>query len=225
MQKGKLILLRAKIQRAFMWKLSLILCSSCVVAANATTSGFYAGLGIGASNQILDFVPGAYGFNTNGSSLTNSTWTFDGRLDGGYKLDKFNSFELGWMYTSQAVYGLPDNSNNMNINASTIDLSYMFTVPTKIPGFSAFGRLGVAYDFINAAGGGCNCGANVMTPGGANFADILGAGIKWDLSNHITTKLEWISNGLLFPVGISSTGNNVANWSSQTFNIGLDYNF
>lgn len=208
-----------------MRKLLLIICSVFTVSVYASSSGFYAGVEAGGSNQILNFVPGAYGFNTNGSSLTNSTWTFDGRLDGGYKLDRYNSFELGWMYTSQAGYSLPDNTNNIGLNASTIDLSYMFTFPTKVPGFSVFGRVGVAYDFINANGGGCNCGVVTMNPGGSNFADILGAGIKWDVSNRVTTKLEWISNGLLFPVGISSSGNNVANWNSQTFNIGVDFNF
>lgn len=210
-----------------MRKLLLILgLTGAAINAQAYSSGFYAGLGVGGSNQIMNFQPSAYGQNTNGSSLTNSTWTFDGRIDGGYKIDNFNSFELGWMYTTQAAYSLPDGSNNMNVNASTVDLSYIFTAPTKIPGFSVFGRLGVGYDFINATGGGCNCGiANAMSPGGSNFADVLGAGVKWDVTKLITTKIEWISNGLLFPVGLSNNGNNVANWNSQTFNIGLDFNF
>ena len=196
------------------------------VNASAYSSGFYAGVGVGGSNQIVDFQPSAFNQNTNGSTLSDSTWTFDGRIDGGYKIDSFNSFELGWMYTSQASYGLPDGSNNINLNASTVDLSYIFTAPTKIPHFSVFGRLGVAYDFINATGGGCNCGVNnAMSPAGENFADILGAGVKWDISRLITTKIEWIGNGILFPVGLSNGGNNVANWTSQTFNIGVDFNF
>lgn len=208
-----------------MRKLLFVGLISSAFVANAEQSGFYIGGAVGGSNQINNFTPSAFNVNTGGSSLNNSSWTFDGRIDGGYNLDKYNGFELGYMYTTGASFGLPDSSGTLNVNASTIDLSYILTVPVKIPGFSVFGRVGVGYDAVNSSGSSSNPLYPQFNPSGSSFADVLGAGVKWDVSRHFTAKVEWISNALLFPIGINSGGTNVANWNSQTFNVGIDYKF
>jgi opacity protein-like surface antigen len=194
----------------------------------SASSGPYIGIEAGAANQIVTFTPAAFDFSTSGNSLYNSLLGLVGRLNLGYNMDQYSGFELGANYNFGANFNYPNNSGSMNITATTFDASYIFSIPTVIRKLSVFGRVGFAYDSINSSGSTeCNCGnpSALLNPGGSGFADILGAGIKYNISPSTSFRVEWISNGLIFPVGVSSGSQNVANWSEQTFQLGLNYHF
>ena len=111
------------------------------------------------------------------------------------------------------------------MNATTVDASYILSLPTVIERLSVFGRIGVAYDWINSSTGSCGCGGStvgILT--GSSFADVVGAGIKYRMSPKLSWRIEWIANGLLFPVGLSA-GSQFGLWTNQTFQTGFNYSF
>lgn len=214
-----------------MKKLSLLLISlspAFVFAGSVNNGGWYVGLNAGGANQIVSYNPSAFNLNTNGSELYNPSWGFVGRVDGGYNFNKWSGLELGAAYYSGSGSSYPTGSGTFNPSTSSLDFSYIAYLPISQTDFSVFGRIGIAYDWINNDGtsSGCNCsGVAALDPSGSNFADVLGAGIRYKMSMHSSLKLEWLANGLIFPVGINSGSTSVANWSAQTFQIGAAYHF
>lgn len=189
----------------------------------SVSNGPYIGLEVGGANQLIKFVPSNFSINTNGSNLDNYALGFLMRLNLGYNIDKYNGFELGTTYDFTTGHSYPNGMGNLNTNAWTLDGSYILYLPTIVEKLSVFGRLGVAYDWINNNSD-CNCAGN-PTVSGNGVADILGAGIKYNLSPQASFRVEWIANGLLFPVGIASTTTNVGSWTNQSFQLGINYHF
>ena len=190
---------------------------SCLTFATVS-NGPYAGIEIGGVNQTMVFNASSYNSNTT-STLSENNWSFLGRLNLGYNMDKYSGFELGFNYNALPGYTYPNNSGSFNGDVTTLDGSFLVSIPTTLTKLSVFGRIGAAYDWINGSS------TNGMTPSGEDFADVLGAGIKYNISPKTSFRLEWIENGLLFPVGISSGSTNVANFSEQSFLLGVNYHF
>ena len=142
-----------------------------------------------------------------------------GRFNLGYNADKYNGFELGFNYNALPGYAYPNNAGSLTGSVSTLDASYILYLPTIVQKLSVFGRVGVGYDWINGNS------SNGLSPSGANFADVLGAGIKYNISRKMSFRLEWMGNGLLIPVSVNSGSTNVANFSEQVFMLGLNYHF
>ena len=194
------------------------------------SSGPYVGIELGTDNQIINFQSSAFGLNTSNSQLYNPSWGFMGRLNFGYNFDKYNGIELSPNYLFSTNYNYPNNNGSMSIDATTLDLSYLAYLPITQSKLSVFGRIGFAYNWINNSGSnttGCNCGnsAQFSSPTGSNFADVIGAGLKYNLGTNSSVRIEWIANGLFFPIGLTSNSTNVANWTAQTFLAGLNYHF
>jgi opacity protein-like surface antigen len=193
---------------------------SCAYAS--VSNGPYVGVEAGVANQILNYNVASFNLNTNGVNLTNAAAVPLIRGNFGYNINKISGFELGASYNFNSSHTSPIGSNSFNMNATTLDASYILSLPTVFEKVSVFGRIGFAYDWINSADS-CGC---VISNGmsGSGFADVLGAGIKYRLSTALSWRLEWIANGLLFPVGINA-GSMQANWTNQTFQTGLNYSF
>ena len=215
-----------------MWnKVSLGFALACVINnySNATVSnGIYTGIELGAANQIINYQASAFGENTNGVQLINSNVTFMGRFNLGYNADKNNGFELGTNYFFNSNSSTPNGNDNLSTNTTALDLSYIGYLPISQSKLSVFGRVGIAYDWINSStSNSCNCNNNQSSfqPSGSNFADVLGAGLKYNLSSHASIRLEWIANGLLVPVSINNGSQNIASWTAQTFVTGINYHF
>lgn len=153
--------------------------NSCFATAN---SGSYIGLELGAANQSLDFQQSAFNLNSNGSNLINNQWSGIGRIFGGYNFNKYNGVEAGFSYGTGSTYNYPDGTGSMTSNTSIIDIAYIPMLPISNSNWSVFGRLGVEYAWINSSGGeGCNCSGiiNPINPSGSNFADEIGAGMRY----------------------------------------------
>lgn len=195
--------------------------------ANASVSdGPYIGIEGGIANQEVNFSNGSFNLNSNGLNLATAATAFLLRGNLGYSFNKYSALEVGSTYTFNSSIVNPAGGN-FNINATTIDLSYLLSLPTSVDRLSVFGRIGFSYNWINSASeGNCTCNPNSSTTGinGSNFADVLGAGIKYRLSPSLSWRIEWIANGLLFPVGLTGNGVN-ASWVNQTFQTGINYSF
>lgn len=209
-----------------------LMCTALVTAifnANATAnSGTYIGVAAGVANQPLSFNQSAFGINGNGSNTVNTQLGMAGRLFGGYNFNKYNGVEAGVSYNTGTTYNYPDGSGGMTSNAAGVDISYIPMLPISNSNWSVFGRVGVEYGWINSSGGSdCNCSTSIspLNPSGSSFTDELGAGMRYKISNRFTYKIEWISNGLLFPIGINSGNTDVGSWSQQTFQTGVSYHF
>ncbi len=186
----------------------------------SVSNGPYIGAEIGTTNQTMQFNSGTFNTsNTYNINLDNSNWALVGRLNLGYNIDKYNGFELGYNYNSLSSYTYPNNTGSLTGNVSILDASYLLYLPTTVQKLSVFGRIGVAYDWINGNS------SNAISPSGSNFADVLGAGIKYNISPKTSLRVEWFENGVLIPVSINSGAYNIANFSEQTFMLGLNYHF
>lgn len=193
-------------------------------------SGPYVGASIGVDNQIVTFNPGVANISTNGSQLYNSSAGFMGRLNVGYNFNKYSGIELAPSYYFPQNYNYPAGGS-VDIGATSLDLSYLFSLPISQSKFSVFGRVGLAYDWVNSGSENntnCGCGNQSLSNlaiSGSNFADLIGSGLNYNLSNNTSVRVEWIANGLLFPIGLSSNSQNVANWTTQQFLAGVNYHF
>ncbi len=190
------------------------------------SSGPYVGVELGAANEIINYQASAFNINANGAQLYSPQWTFLGRLNFGYNVSKYYGFELSpsHYFTSNSPY--PSGTGSMSTNTTALDFSYIAYLPISQTKLSVLGRVGVAYDWIgNSSSGECGCNQANFQPSGNNFADVLGAGLKYNLGAHTSLRLEWIANGLLFPVSINSGSQNIASWTGQTFEAGINFHF
>ena len=197
--------------------LNLILLLPAISFATVS-NGPYVGLEVGAANQIVTFNGGTQ-FN-NGSNAYNPSIGFLGRLNLGYNTNKYNGFEIGGTYNFNTEFNYP-SGGSMTLNAKTLDASYLFSLPTYVDSLLVFGRVGVAYDWIS----GSNNGGISGNPGADSVADVLGAGIKYNVTSKTSLRFEWLANGLLFPVVINNGSTNTASWTNQTFMVGLNLHF
>lgn len=208
----------------------LVLFISSAKSFASVTEGIYLGINGGLTNNIVTYNTSTYTEQATGSQLYNANVGYNLGVDIGYNFNKYNGLEFGGNYLSQTTSELPGNTGNLSTAATAISISYILNLPTLIKDLAVFGRLGIAYDSVNqgiTSQSNCNCSNNSIgsSAQGANFADILGAGLRYKLSGHSTVKIEWVANGLLFPIGINQGNSNVANWYSQNFNVGYNYHF
>jgi hypothetical protein len=208
-------------------KLLFILIGIPFISYATVSNGPYVGLELGTANQIVTYQPSAFDLNTNGSQLYNPNYSFLGRVNLGYNVDKYNGFELGTSYFFSSSSSYPNGNGSMSTNTTSLDLSYLLYLPISSTKISVFGRLGFAYDWINNANsGGCGCGTSSnLNPSGSNLADVIGAGLKYNIGPHTSFRIEWIANGLFFPVGINNGSQNIASWTAQTYQAGINYHF
>jgi len=201
--------------------MGLFLLSFRVLAS--VSNGFYTGIEGGVANQLVNFTPSAFTLNTNGSNLDNYALGMLLRLNLGYNFDKYNGLELGTTYDFAVSHNYPNGMGSISPSATTLDASYLLYLPTVIEKLSVFGRVGVSYDWVSCQVE-CNCN-NDLVVSGSDFADVLGAGIKYNLSPQFSFRAEWIVNGLFFPIGLSSGSLTVGNWTNQSFQAGINYHF
>lgn len=203
-----------KIQKKYLL-LSLVVTG---VFANAN-SGAYLGLEVGAANQSINFNQSAFNLNTSNSSVLNSQWNGIGRIYSGYNFNRYTGLEAGVSYTMPTGYSYPDNNGSFFSPATVVDVSYVPMLPIAYSNWSVFGRIGVGYAWLPDGS------SSQYNSSGSNLTDVLGAGLRYKFSNHWTYKIEWVADGLLFPVGINSGSTNIGAWSQQTFQTGVSFHF
>lgn len=212
--------------RDLLMKKLLLLIFAPIYCFATVSNGPYVGLEAGVANQITVFNANTP-YNSSASNAYSPNLGFLGRLNLGYNLTKYSGFELGGTYNFGAGFNYPDGNGSMNINATTVDLSYLFYLPTSFEGVSVFARVGGAYDWINStSSNGCNCGSDISgNSSGGGFADVLGAGVKYNITSKTSFRVEWLANGLFFPIGINNGSIPTANWTNQTFILGVNLHF
>lgn len=182
--------------------------------------GGYVGVEIGAANQFVNFNSNNFSLNTGSANLTSSQTGFLTRANLGYQFNSYSALELGANYSWGGNYQYPNSDGTIQIGSTTLDGSYLLSLPITQSNFSVFGRIGLAYSWINSTG--YNDASGVT--GGA-FTDVLGAGMKYRLGKYTTIRMEWIADGLWQPVGLSADSQQIGNLSSQNFLIGVNYYF
>lgn len=181
--------------------------------------GAYLGLELGATNQSTNFNQSAFNTNATNSNVVNSQWNGIGRLYSGYNFDRYTGLEAGISYSFPTNYNYPNQSGAFSSSASVFDVSYVPMLPIAYSNWAVFGRVGAGYALLSGGSSG------QLNPSGGNFTDVLGAGLRYKFTNHWTYKIEWIADGLLFPVGINSGSTTVGSWSQQTFQTGVSFHF
>lgn len=205
-------------------QLLIILCGLTGLACATANSGAYLGLEVGAANQSLDFNQSAFNLNTGSSNVVNTQLNGIGRFYSGYNLDKYTGFEAGLSYSLPTGYSYPNSNGTFNSGATVFDISYIPMLPIADSKWSAFGRIGVNYTWLTGDSNDCGCSNNI-SGSGSSFADVLGAGMRYRFNNHWTYKIEWIADGLLFPIGINNGNTAIGLWSQQTFQTGVSFHF
>ncbi len=187
----------------------------------SVSHGPYVGIELGGSKQTFNFNSSIFSLDTNGGNLTNSELGAVARFNLGYSLDKYNSFELGASYNFAFNYTYPNNQGSTLNNLWSQDITYILTLPTIVDKLAILGRVGLAYDWTHANSCCCQIGdASVNT-----FSDVFGAGISYKLSSKSIIRVEWVSNGLFFPIGVNSGDTNIGSLTSNNFELGLNYYF
>lgn len=195
-------------------------------ASAGVTQGTYVGLSVGGANQFMNFNQGSFNQNTSGNDVIGQQWSGVGRVFSGYNFGRYAALEGGFAYTTSADFNYPNGLGDFNMNASTLDVSFLPMLPVSNSPITVFGRLGVTYNWLTTNSDNCNCdGKSLSAPYSANFADELGAGVRYKINANFSTRLEWLANGLIFPVGLNSGNTQVGKWSEQTFQIGGAYHF
>lgn len=182
-------------------------------------NGGYVGVELGASNQIASFNSGTFDVNSGSANLDATQTGFLMRANLGYQFNSYSALEMGDMYSWGGNYQYPGNASNgsVQIGSNTVDVSYLLSLPITQSNFSVFGRLGVAYQWVNSTG------YNASGVDGGAFTDVIGAGIKYRMGKYTSIRAEWIADGLWQPVGLSANNQQVGNLSSQNFLIGINY--
>ena len=155
-----------------MKKLLLVLGSLPIVAmAKVPDSGFYVDLGAGVAN-------------TSYFSTTGNTGTV--RIDGGYNLNQIIGFQVGVNNYFGANMTNP-TLGNYSVNGYGVDLSVIPNIPLgQNAPVNIFFRVGLGYDSMNAPVGNTN-----------STVDVLGMGVRYDISAHLGVSAQWIGRGLL----------------------------
>lgn len=183
----------------------------------STTNGPYVGIALGAANEINQLDSSYFNVNTGPTTLYEPRVAFMGRLNFGYNFSRYNGIELAPSYYFPQQVDYPKNGNG-NLQGTSLDLTYLPNLPLTTNRWSVFGRLGASYNWMNL-------NSNELTANSSTFADVLGAGIRYNMSASNSVRLEWISNGLIFPIGINNGSDNVDLLTQQNFLVSLNFHF
>lgn len=200
----------------------LVITLSCSIISTQAfawvNNGVYLGGEIGANDQIVHLNNSALNINGGNSSLSGGNTGFMGRLNLGYQFNSYSSLEFGENYAWNSDFQFPNDSGVARIRNNFIDFSYLLSLPITQSNFSAFGRVGVSYNWV---------GSNEadLSVSGSAFSTEIGAGMKYNITKYVNLRLEWIANGLWQPVGITANGQPVGKLSSQNFLFGSNYYF
>lgn len=188
------------------------------IAVASTTSGPYLGISLGIANEINQLDPSTFNNNAGVSTLYQPHVAFDGRLNFGYNFSRYNGIELAPSYLFSQQIELPNNAGSANLQGTSLDLSYLPNLPLTANRWSIFGRIGASYNWLNLNN-------DNLTASATTFADILGAGVRYNVTPSNSFRLEWIANGLLFPIGINNGSSNVDLLTTQNFLATINFHF
>lgn len=108
------------------------------------------------------------------------------RIDGGYNINQIIGVQLGVNnYFSSSITN--NQLGNYTVSGYGYDLSFIpnIAIGTNAP-VNVFFRLGGGYDNMNSSIG-----------NNSGFVDVLGAGVRYDISSHLGITGQWIGRGLL----------------------------
>jgi hypothetical protein len=139
--------------------------------AKVPDSGFYVDIGGGAAS-------------TNYYSTTGTSGVL--RLDGGYNLNQIIGFQAGIQNTFSTSMNSPQ-LGNYNATGYAMDISVIPNIPIgQNAPVNIFFRLGLGYDTMNSTVGNMS-----------SIVDVLGAGVRYDISAHLGISAQWIGRGLI----------------------------
>ena len=151
-----------------------------IANAKVAANGFYFDAGAGGSS--INYYSG-------GSTAV-------GRIDAGYDFNRNVGIQIGF----NDYFGATTSNSSGSVGVSgygydvSILPSYSFG---KNNAFSMFGRLGFGSDDLTSS-----------FTNQTSFIDVIGGGLRYDLSAHLSTSIQWIGRGDLTNSGDASYSQN-----------------
>lgn len=168
----------------------LILLLPSIVFAKVPNYSFYLGAGAGAG-----FI------NYYSSASTNAII----RFNGGFNLNQIISFQVGLNdYFSNTINST--RYGTYTLSGYGYDVSVLPNIPIgQNAPLNLFFRIGFGQDFMSS---------NLSSNG--SVLDVLGLGMRYDISAHLTLDAQWIGRGLIFQQAPS-------NYSQNSFLINMGF--
>ena len=151
----------------------LIMLLPSLALAKVPETGLYFGGGIGAQNL---------NYYSSGSSII-------GRLNVGYNFNEFVGLQAG----ANSYFGttIKNQDGTSTVSGYGVDISAMPNLPLgEFSTVNLFSRFGVGYDALSSAHN-----------GQSSIVDVLGLGVRYDISSSLAASLEYMGRGILTRTG------------------------
>jgi OOP family OmpA-OmpF porin len=202
-----------------------------LLATSASASGAYFGgqLGYGMTHQ-----PGFTNTDVNNilAGSTSSSYTrsnlnagLAGRIFGGYDITENFAAEVGYSKfrntsakfngtVTYPIFGSVNYNLGESVKTYAVDVVGKATMPLQY-GFSAFGKLGVAY--LNQKGNVSVNGTNIGSQSEHKVLPTFGAGVAYAVTQNVSADLSWMR--------IQTVGSTTFMKSTDFVGLGLGYHF
>jgi len=184
----------------------LTLSSGLVAAQSADKAGWYAGLDLGRSRLGMsgaDIDGALANQGVGGSSSVDRSDTGFG-INGGYRFNRNFAVEAGWARLGDFSYSSNTGTDTIDgkFKANALSLAGLGIYPLT-PNWSVYGKAGLARTSVDLEASSETGATAVSNQSHAGVGWLLGAGLTYDFSGGVFTKLGWDHYA---SVGDASTG-------------------
>ena len=174
--------------------LVLTLSSGLAAAQSADKAGWYAGLDLGRSRLGMsgaDIDGALANQGVGGSSSVDRSDTGFG-INGGYRFNRNFAVEAGWARLGDFSYSSNPGSDTIDgkFKANALSLAGLGIYPLT-PNWSVYGKAGLARTSVDLEASSETGATAVSNQSHAGVGWLLGAGLTYDFSGGLFTKLGW----------------------------------
>ncbi len=174
-----------------------------LVIASSEPHGFYAGIGSGLNmvyNQGLIKTYSTYGENIGYQYMGDVTgYSVPIFINFGYRFNQYFAAEAFYNYSGSQSYSQPEQNTKDQTDFAGSQNSFTMNALGYIPLVDNYlyikGRLGIAYtlDTLTTYTG---------NPGTSNITSVMGAGLQYFMTNHLSLDFDYINYGALIPLNM-----------------------
>ena len=173
---------------------ALMLSSELVAAQSADKAGWYAGLDLGRSRLGIsgaDIDGALANQGVGGSSSVDRSDTGFG-INGGYRFNRNFAVEAAWERLGDFSYSSNTGSDTIDgkFKANALSLAGLGIYPLT-PNWSVYGKAGLARTSVDLEASSETGASAVSNQSHAGMGWLLGAGLTYDFSGGVFTKLGW----------------------------------
>ena len=173
---------------------TLMLSSGLAAAQSADKAGWYAGLDLGRSRLGMsgaDIDGALANQGVGGSSSVDRSDTGFG-INGGYRFNRNFAVEAGWARLGDFSYSSNTGTDTIDgkFKANALSLAGLGIYPLT-PNWSVYGKAGLARTSVDLEASSETGATAVSNQSHAGVGWLLGAGLTYDFSGGVFTKLGW----------------------------------